>query len=219
MVSKEKFDKEEGGDEEFGRNAANFRGECIAAGLLVRLDVHDFTEDMRVHGERSSEEKSLPRKLRKVVDPTAQDEDQKIAGLDEDIERRTAFERKRARVVDVYSEKNCGKPKYDTPSRVNPEKADERELPSRDLPAQGAKLFVRTARAEQVGPFAGIEAVALGVDNVIHAVKEKAEREDNVEEANPEAGGVEIENTSERHEVEEDCGGPEARTRDLEEKS
>ena len=126
--------------------------------------------------------------------------------MDEDVERRTAFECERTGVVDVYGKKNCGEPKSDAPARVDPEKAEERDLPGYDLPAQKAELFIGSAGAEQVRAFTGIEAVTFGVDNIVDAVKKKTEREDNVEKANPKGGGVEIENTTEGHKVEEDCG-------------
>ena len=86
------------------------------------------------------------------------------------------------------------------------------------MPSQRAELLVGPARAEHIGTLARIEAVALSIDNVVDAVKKKAKRKDNVEEAKPEADGTEIENTAERHEVEEDGGGPKARTGYLEKK-
>jgi len=126
--------------------------------------------------------------------------------LDEDVERRTAFECERTSVVDVHSKKNCGEPKSDAPAGVDQEKTEERELPGYDLPAQKAELFVGSTGAEHVRAFTGIKAVTFGVGNIVDAVKKKTKREDNVEEANPKGGGVEIENTTEGHKVEEDCG-------------
>lgn len=76
-------------------------------------------------------------------------------------------------------------------------------------------MLIGSARSEQVGAFAWVEAVAFGVDDVVNAVEEEAERKDDVEKAEPEAGGVEIERAAEGHEVKKDCGRPEAGAGDL----
>ena len=170
---------------------------------------------MRVHGEKGAEEKSLPGKLRGIVDPTTQDEDEQVAGLNEDVEGRAAFECDGAGVVKVNGEKNCSKPEDDPPAGVNPENADEWKLPRCDLPTERAELLSGTARAEHVGTFAGIEAVAFGVSDVVDAVKEQTERKNDVKESEPKGAAMPIERIAQGHQIERGCGGPEARARDL----
>jgi len=70
------FYEQECGDEKFSGDPADFCCEGGAAGLMVRLDVHDFAKDVRVHGEERAEEKCLPGKLRDAIEPTAEDEDE-----------------------------------------------------------------------------------------------------------------------------------------------
>src|SRR5215470_6524558 len=96
-----KFNEKKRSDEEFSADSPDLCSESAAAGFFVGLDVHNFAEDVRVHGEERAEEKSLPRKLWGIVDPAAQDEDQQVASLNEDVERWTAFESDGASVVDV----------------------------------------------------------------------------------------------------------------------
>jgi len=72
-------------------------------------------------------------------------------------------------------------------------------LPYGDLPAQGTKLLVGSARAKEVSALAGIEAVAGGVDDVVDAVEEEAERENDVEKAEPEDEAVSVERAAEWH--------------------
>jgi len=79
-------------------------------------------------------------------------------------------------------------------------------------------LRIGAAGTEKVGAFAGIVAVAFGVDDVVDAVEEKAQRKDDIEEAEPEGGVVDLERAAERYEVEENGGGPEAGAGDLNEK-
>jgi len=89
---------------------------------LVRLDVHHFAEDVRVHSEQGAEEECLPGKLRNVIEPTAQDEDKEIAGLDENVERRAALERNGARVVDANGEQKSEEPGKNAKAGIEPEK-------------------------------------------------------------------------------------------------
>ena len=74
------------------------------------------------------------------------------------------------------------------------------------------------ARTEHVSAFAGIVAVAFGVDDVIDAVEKKAERKDDVEKSRPEGHVAPIEGMTERNEIKENGGGPETGARDLDEK-
>src|SRR2546430_658911 len=61
--------------------------------------------------------------------------------------------------------------------------------------------------------------IPLGRSLQIHnAVEEKAQRKDDIEEAEPEGGVVDLERAAERYEVEENGGGPEAGAGDLNEK-
>ncbi len=79
-------------------------------------------------------------------------------------------------------------------------------------------MGVGAARAEEVGAFAGIVAIAFGVDDVVDAVEEEAQGEDDVEQAEPEGAVVDLERAAERHEVEENGGGPETGAGNLEKK-
>ena len=185
---------------------------------MIWLDVHDFAEDVRMHGEKRAEDESLPRQLRNAIEPTAENEDEEIAGLDEDVEGRAAFESDGASVVEINGEENCGEPENDARAGVNPENAEERNLPDGDLPAQGAQLLIGAARTEHVSAFAGIVAVAFGVDDVVDAIKEKAEGKNDVEKSDPKTGLVPIEKFAQGHQIEKDCSGPKAGPRNLNEK-
>src|SRR5262249_39767343 len=145
---KRKFDDEEKSDEQFCSDPTGLCGKSSPSGFLVRLNVHDFAEDVRVHCEERTEEKGLPGKLRNVVDPTAENEDEQIARLNEDVEGRATFESNGTSVVNVNSQQHRGKPKSDAPAGVNPENAKEWDLPRGDLPTKRAELLIDAARAE-----------------------------------------------------------------------
>lgn len=86
------------------------------------------------------------------------------------------------------------------------------------MPAQGTELLIGAARAEHITAFARIEAIASGVDDVVHAIEKQAEWKNDVEKARPEGGAVPIERAAKRHEVEESGSRPKAGTGDLDEK-
>src|SRR5258707_4878869 len=73
-------------------------------------------------------------------------------------------------------------------------------------------------RAEKVGAFGGIVAIAFGVDDVVDAIEEEAQRKNDIKKAEPKRSGAKIERTTEWHQVKEDGGSPEARARNLNEK-
>ncbi len=69
VCDEKSFNEQKRGDEEFCGDSADFCGQGAAAGFLVGLDVHDFTEDVRVHGEERAEEKCLPGELGGAIEP------------------------------------------------------------------------------------------------------------------------------------------------------
>ncbi len=79
-------------------------------------------------------------------------------------------------------------------------------------------MLIGSARAEEVGALARIEAVAFGVDDVVDAVEKQAEGKNDVEKAEPKAGVTGIETAAEWHEVKEDGRRPKAGAGDLKEK-
>jgi len=79
-------------------------------------------------------------------------------------------------------------------------------------------LWVGAARAEEVGALAWIVAITFGVDDVVDAVEEEAQRKDDIEKTEPKRGRAKIERAAERHQVKEDGRGPEAGARNLEKK-
>lgn len=87
------------------------------------------------------------------------------------------------------------------------------------MPGKSAKLLIGASGTEHKGSFAGIEAVARGVDDVVHTINEQAEWKDDVDETDPEDRSPKGENCAEWHEVKEDGRSPKTRAGNLEEKS
>src|SRR6266566_1423039 len=83
-----------------GRQSSDKRGGGAAATQAVGFEIHDLAEDMRMHGEQCAEEHRGPAQLWNMIQPTAQDENEKITCLVHDVERRLALESVTRKVVD-----------------------------------------------------------------------------------------------------------------------
>ena len=71
---------------------------------------------------------------------------------------------------------------------------------------------MRSASAEQEGAFARIEAVNVGVGDIVPAVNDQAQRKCHIKQSQPECYRVEDTSLAERKQIEPDRSEPEART-------
>ena len=133
MADEEGLDRQHADDEKFRRQHSNDGGGGAAAAQAVRFDVHDFAEDVGVHGEQSAEKHRGPAKLGNMVQPTAQHEDEKIARLVQDIERRLALESVAGKIVDRGKRCQGGEPKQSLRTYQIPENGGKDCLHKRDL--------------------------------------------------------------------------------------
>src|SRR5260370_41361580 len=103
---------------------------------------------MRVHRKHRAKQESLPGKLRSVVQPTAQDENEQVARLNQHVEWRSAFPSDAWRVVDSHGQQKYRVP----PQNARPDKVKEsdheRDLHYRDAPLQSHELVARAPRSE-----------------------------------------------------------------------
>lgn len=210
------FAHKKNGDEQLCRNSSEHNRQRFTAAFLVGLDVHDFAEKMRMHGEHGAKQESLPRKLRHFVQPAAQNEDQQIAALDENVEGRTALPGKRPRVVHEHRQEKRGQPRKKLGPGPHQEQKQKWSLDRGDLPAQSFELRSFAARSEHVRAFAWIVAVAVGVRDVVDAVEKKTKRKQNVDEAGPKACRAPVKFPAKGHEIEKRSGSPQTGTGNLE---
>src|SRR6266446_2143191 len=112
-----------------------------------------------MHREHGAEQKSLPWKLGCSIQPTAQNEHQQVARLNEHVERWLALPAKARRVVESHREQQHGVPPKNPRAHRKKERRQKWKLDKGDLPLQVGKLFSSPQRAKQKGAFARIVAV------------------------------------------------------------
>src|SRR2546423_1760376 len=110
-----------------------------------------------------------------MVEPATQYEDQQISGLIENVERRVALEPVPRKIVDRRKQNQPQKPKQNSRTIKIKEDPSKDCLHECNLQRQTAKLFIRSACAEQESAFTGIEAVDIGVGNIVPPVDDQAE--------------------------------------------
>ena len=85
-VNQNRFDRQHSRNEKLCCDRSYDGGRGAAATSAVGNNIHNLAENVRVHGEERAKEHHRPAQLRRMIQPTAEHENQQISGLVQDVE-------------------------------------------------------------------------------------------------------------------------------------
>src|SRR5205807_56383 len=105
----------------------------------------------------------------------------------QDIQRGPALESITRQIVDGRERSQCGEPEEYSWAIQEIENHNKDGLDDQDLPRQMSKLPRGSTRAEEECTLARIEAIDVGVGNVVPSVDDQPERQRHIDQSEPEA--------------------------------